>query len=386
MSSHHDRPADPRRRRFMAASAKASFAASAAGGLASSLVAPLIPAAVLSLSNTAQAATTSAPTNADLKGVTLTVGQQGSDTQFGFLASGIFDDAPYQIRYATFQSPSATLTALASGNVDIANNLSQWTLTQGAAAASPPWTFRTAPYRTVLVTGPDPSAALDRFVVAASKASGIKDIRQAKGRRWGLIPGSSLNLFAYVVLQKLGWSVHDVQIVNLDSTNQALALETGRVDIIFNVTDNVAAAVQHGATVLGFARDYGLTVYTGFQANSRAIEDPLKGRAIEDFVRRLVLYQNWLVLHPHEQQTALINGLHLSPAQAAEVYRYTRLVPVAPGQIAAYSQQLTDFALQTGLIRQRVDAAALLDNRYAKVIEATLQETHFLANLKASYV
>ncbi len=322
---------------------------------------------------------------ADLNGVTITVGQQGSDTQFGFIASHLFDDTPYRIKYATFQSPAATLTALASGNVDIANNLSQWTLTQGAAAASPPWTIKTAPYRTVLVTGLDKTVALDRFVIAASKASGITDIKQAKGKRWGIIPGSSLNLFAYVVLNKLGWSKEDVQIVNLDSTNQSLALETGQVDLLFNVTDNVAGAVQHGARIIGSAQDYGLTIYTGFQANSRAIDDPLKGRAIEDFVRRLVLYQNWLVLHPKEQQAALVEGLHLSTAQAAQVYRYTRLVPIAPGEIASYSQQLSDFALKTGLIRQRVDAAALLDNRYAKVIDETVKQTNFFANLKSSY-
>ncbi|MBU9360828.1 hypothetical protein KTE52_31390, partial [Burkholderia multivorans] len=156
-------------------------------------------------------------------------------------------------------------------------------------------------------------------------------------------------------------------------------------DILFNVTDNVVGAVQHGARILGSASDYGLTIYTGFQANSHAIDDPVKGRAIEDFVRRLVLYQNWLVLHPKEQQAALVDGLHLGAAQAAQVYRYTRLVPIAPGDIAGYSQQLSDFALETGLIKQHVDAAALLDNRYAKVIDDTLKQTNFFANLKSSY-
>lgn len=345
------------------------------------IVTMVVPTLLGLMSGSAGAATA----GDDLSGVTITVGQQGSDTQFGFVASHLFDDTPYRIKYATFQSPAATLTALASGNIDIANNLSQWTLTQGAAAASPPWTSRTAPYKTVLATGPDRTVALDRFVIAASKASGITDIRQAKGKRWGIIPGSSLNLFAYAVLDKLGWTLKDVQIVNLDSTNQALALQTGQVDVLFNVTDNVAGAVQHGAKIIGSAQDYGLTIYTGFQANSRAIDDPLKGKAIEDFVRRLVLYQNWLVQHPREQQAALVQGLHLSAPQAEQVYRYTRLIPVAPGEIAAYSQQVSDFALKTGLIRQRVDAAALLDNRYAKVIDETVQQTHLIANLKTSY-
>ena len=325
------------------------------------------------------------PGSADLSKVTLVVGQQGSDNNLGFIKSHLFDDTPYKIQYALFQSPTATLTALASGRVDIANNLSQWTLTQGAAAATTPWTAATAPYRTVLVTGPDPSAHLDRFVIVASRQSGITDIHQAKGKRWGYIPGASPNLLAYVVLHRLGWTPNDIQTVALDGTNQALALETGRVDVIFNVTDNVAAAIQHGAKVLGTAQDYGLTVYTGYQANSRAIDDPVKGRAIADFVHRLVLYHNWVVQHPKASQAALVEGLHETPAQAADVYLRSRLIPIAPGDIAAYSQQLSDFALQTGLIHQHVDAAALLDNRFANDIDNTLKETDFKAHLQASY-
>ncbi|WP_213765518.1 ABC transporter substrate-binding protein [Caballeronia sp. dw_19] len=321
----------------------------------------------------------------DLSQVTITVGQQGGDTQFGFLASGLFDQTPYQIKWATFQSPTATVNALASGHVDIANGLSQWTAIQSASAATPPWTPGTAPYKTVLVTGPDGSVALDRFVMVASRASGITNILQSKGKRWGIILGSSLNLFAYVVLHKLGWSKEDVQIVNLDSTNQVLALETGRVDVSFTVTDNLPAAIQQGARVLGTAHDYGLTVFTGFVANTDSLDDPLKGKAIEDFVRRLVLYQNWLVLHPKEAQDALVRGLHLTPAQAALVWNYTRLIPEAPANIVNSSQQLTDFAFSTALIRQRVEAAALLDNRFAEVIRQAVDTSNFAANLKASY-
>ncbi|MCO1459913.1 PhnD/SsuA/transferrin family substrate-binding protein (plasmid) [Burkholderia multivorans] len=334
------------------------------------------------------ASATSLPTSlssADSSNVTITIGQQGGDTQFGFLASGLFDNTPYQIKWATFQSPTATVSALASGHIDIANGLSQWTAIQAAATATPPWTAATAPYKTVLVTGPDDSVKLDRFVVVASKASGITDIRQGKGKRWGFISGTSLNLFAYVVLHKLGWSKQDVQIITLDSTNQVLALESGLVDIAFTVTDNLPAALQQGARVLGTAHDYGLTLFTGFVANTHALNDPLKGNAIEDFVRRLVLYQNWLVLHPKEAQDALVHGLHLTPVQAALVWKYTRLTPLAPENILDSSQQLTDFAFSTGLIRQRVNAAALLDNRFAEVIQQTVNSSHFAANLKASY-
>ncbi|WP_213765594.1 PhnD/SsuA/transferrin family substrate-binding protein [Caballeronia sp. dw_19] len=321
----------------------------------------------------------------DLSGVTITVGQQGTDTQYGFLASHLFDNTPYKLKFATFPSPSANLTALASGNVDIANNVSQWTATQAAAAASPLWTSATAPYKNILVTGPGNAKQFDRFVIAVSRMSGITDIKQSKGKRWGIIPGSSYSLFSAVVLKKLGWTAKDVTIVNLDATNQVLALETGQVDVLFNVTDNLPAALQHGAKIIGTANDYGLTIYTGFLANRKSLDDTLKGRAIEDFVRRMVAYQNWFVQHQAEAQTALVNGLHLTTAQAASVWKYARVVPVAPATISSYSQDLADLAFESGLIKQKVDATVLLDNRYANVIDGTAQQTNLLMNLKASY-
>ena len=347
------------------------------------LIRPALAAAFLAVS--LFAVTQVEATAQDLSGVTITVGQQGSDTQFGFIASKLFDSAPYKIKYATFSSPGNTLTALATGNVDIANNVSQWTATQAAAAATVPWTAATAPYKNILVSAPGNPAQFDRFVIASSKASGITDLKQAKGKRWGIIPGSSLNLMAIVALNKLGWTMNDITVVNLDATNQVLALQTGQVDILFNVTDNLPAALQQGAKIIGTANDYGLTVYTGFLANTAAINDPLKGKAIEDFVRRMVEYENWYAMHPKELQAALVEGQHLTPAQAETVWKFARIIPKAPGEIAAYSQQLADQAQAAGLIKQHVDAAALLDNRYGKVINDTIAKTNLLSNLKASY-
>ena len=322
---------------------------------------------------------------AELRNVTITIGQQGNDTQLGFLASGLFDNLPYSVKWATFQAPTATLTALGAGHIDLANGLSQWTAIQGASAATPAWTPETAPYKTVLVTGPDPSVQLDRFVAVASRESKLTDIRQSKGKRWGFIPGAAPNLFAWTVLDKLGWTKDDVQIVTLDSTNQNLALETGRIDVSFTVTDNVPAAVQRGARILGTAHDFGLTLYTGFVANVAALNDPAKGQALGDIVRRLTLFENWLALHPAEQQAALVRGSHLSAQQAASVWKHTRLIPQPPANITASSQTLIDFAVRTGLLKQRVDASALLDNRFADVIEDAFAQSHLMEHLKESY-
>jgi sulfonate transport system substrate-binding protein len=321
-----------------------------------------------------------------LSGVTINVGQQGTDTQAGFVASGLFDSTPYKIAYSTFASPSDNLTALATGNVDVCNNVSQWTATQASAGENPPWTPATAPYKNILVSAPGNPQNYSRFVICASKKSGITNIQQAKGKSWGIIPGSSEELMAYVVLHKLGWSPKDVTFTDLDATNQTIAIETGRVDIIFNVMDNLVVPLQQGAKVIGTAYEYGLTIYTGFLASTKAINDPLKGKALADFTQRMVKYQNWYNTHPGPAQSATVKYEDLTASQAKAVWEYARVIPEAPtASIAAYSQQLADFALSAGLITKKVDAAALLDDKYASVINATVQSTNLLANLKASY-
>lgn len=337
-------------------------------------------------SDTSDGSSAGASASSDLSGVTIKVGGQGSDNQAGFVASGLFKDAPYTIEYPTFPSPANTLTALASGKIDIANNVSQWTATQASAGEATPWTSTTAPYKNILVSAPGNPQDFSRFVIAASKQSGITDIAKAKGKKWGIIPGSSLNLFSEVVLKKLGWTRDDVKVVNLDATNQVLALQSGQVDVLFNVTDNLAPALSTGAKIIGTANDYGLTLYTGYLASTQSLADPKKDAAIKDFTKRLVEYQDWYITHPDEAQKALVDFNHVTPEQATQIWEYSRILPKAPSaEVATYSQSLADLAQQVGLINKKVDASTLLDDRYASTIEDALKSTDLVADLKASY-
>ncbi|MFF3571977.1 ABC transporter substrate-binding protein [Nocardia jiangxiensis] len=314
------------------------------------------------------------------------MGQQGGETEAIFKASGAFADAPYKVEYATFSSPAETLTALANGNVDIGNNLAQWTATQGAAAAKPAWTTKSAPYRSILVNVPSDKPDFDRFVVAASAQSGIKNIKDAKGKKWGFLPGSSTHLLAAKVLQKLGWTFHDVEPVNLDSTNQVLALQTGQVDVLFNPRDNIVGALANGATVLGTAADYGLNVYTGYLANTKSLKNPKKAAALRDFSARLVRAQDWYVQNPKAAQQALVDFRKVTPEEAETIWEYTRVLPTAPNdELKKYSQQLADTAVEFGLLKHDVDATVLLDDRFADTINKTLADTDYVAHFNASY-
>lgn len=326
------------------------------------------------------------PSGLDLSGVTLTMGQQGGETEAIFQASGAFADTPYKVEFATFPSPTDTLTALANGQVDIANNLSQWTATQAAAAASPAWTADTAPYKNILVYAPGDPINYDRFVVVASAASGITDINDTKGKNWGFLPGSSTNLMAAKLLQTQGWTFDDVKTVSLDSTNQVLALQTGDVDVLFNPRDNVVAAIQQGAKVLAGSHEFGLTIYTGFLANEKSLNDPAKGAALEDLASRIIKSQDWYNQNPQAAQDALVKFRKVTPEQAKTIWEYTRVLPSAPSaEISTYSQGLADTAVTFGLLKNKLDATVLLDERFSTSINKTLTDIDYATHLKASY-
>ncbi|MGH3247306.1 MAG: ABC transporter substrate-binding protein [Trebonia sp.] len=329
---------------------------------------------------------TSDSKQSDLSGISLNVGQELSTATAGFAASGLFASAPYQIKYSLFQSPTDTLTALAASKVDISYNDAFWTATQAASAASPAYTASTAPYKAVLALGPGDPENNARFVIAASKQSGITDVTQAKGKRWGITPGSSLQLFADTVLAKLGWTDKDITVVSQNNTEYESELETGEVDISFATVDNISVALSRGARVIGIAYEYGLTIYVGILASTKALDNSLKNQAIEDYTRRMVQYQNWYNLNPGKAQAALVSGQELTAAQAKTSWTYARVLPTpVSSAVQAYSQKLATFGYQKGLLTSKVDIAALMDNRYASTVNAALKSTDYTANIKRSY-
>jgi sulfonate transport system substrate-binding protein len=322
----------------------------------------------------------------DFGGVTITIGQQGSETEAVFVESGAFANTPYRVEFARFSSPADTLTALASGRIDIANNVAQWTATQASAGITPPWTGETAAYKNILVLAPGNPEKFERFVVAASAKSGITKIEDSKGKIWGFIPGSSLHIFAAKVLHDLGWTFKDVNVAFLDSTNQSIALQTGSVDIVFNPRDNLLAALQTGAKILGEAYKYDFTVYTGYLTNVKTFQDPVRGEAVRDIVVRIIKALDWYVVNPVKAQEAFQKYRKLTPEQAKNAWELMRFKIFPPSrEIADYSQNLADIALNFGLIKNAVDARALLDDKFAPDIEKALADLKYDEHLRASY-
>jgi hypothetical protein len=185
---------------------------------------------------------------------------------------------------------------------------------------------------------------------------------------------------------KLGWTDKDITVVSQNNTEYESELETGQVDISFDTVDNISVALSRGAKVIGTAYEYGLTIYVGILANTKALDNSLKNQAIEDYTRRMVQYQNWVQPEPGQspggpgQRPGADRGagedvLDLRPGAARP-----RLVG-RPGPLP----EARRLRLQKGLLTSKVDIAVLMDNRYASTINEALTSTDYTANLKQSY-
>ncbi|MFT4002210.1 MAG: PhnD/SsuA/transferrin family substrate-binding protein [Rhizobium sp.] len=318
--------------------------------------------------------------------VTLVVGQNGAELQAGWEASGIWQDAPYKLEFATFPNAVENATALAAGKVDV-SYFAQFTAIQAQAAANPEWTKETVPYKSVLVAATADTTNHERFVTVASKASGITELTAAsvRGKRWASSPGATNFLLYLQSLKHLGLTPKDVVPVTLNNDAGALALLHGEVDLVSGGIDSYGTAIANGAKVISKSGDVGPGSPGGLIANAKSLADPAKEAALRDLVRRYVEYQNWYNTHPKEAKEALVKVRKLKPEIADFTWSYTRVLPQPIDEARIdEARSIAAVTYEFGAIGKKIDASLPYDDRYTGVINDALKATKFEDNLKAS--
>ena len=145
----------------------------------------------------------------DLSSVTLRFGQPSNLTEAAIVASSVLDDAPYKVEFASFQNAGDISSALVTGQLDFVQGYTEWSVAQAAAGATPAWSEGSTGYSVVGVVEPGDVANFDPFMVLSAKDSGIATIDDAKGKRWGYVPGSVLQLITAKAVTDKGWEFPD---------------------------------------------------------------------------------------------------------------------------------------------------------------------------------
>lgn len=342
----------------------------------------LTSALLASCSNTGATTGAGSASSASSGAIKLVIGQQGKEVEPIINASGVFANAPYQLQFASFNSPVDDIAAISSGSVDV-GFIAEWTGLSSVGSANPAYTAANAPIKIIELLDQADEQQFNRAVIVASAKSNLTSVADAKGKKWGYIPGSYWNIFEAQTLQKLGWTEADISPVHLDIPNQSLALTNGTIDLAFTTQDT--AATIPGARVIGKASDFGISYRIALWAGKKALDDPAKSAALQDFATRYVTYQAWVAQHPNEVQSAVAAAQKLTPDAAKTFWLYTRYLPVSVSSSALTgTNTLIDTAVKSGLLKNSVDASVFVDNRFSGSIDTAIKDTQIQSVLAES--
>jgi sulfonate transport system substrate-binding protein len=314
-------------------------------------------------------------TAADLSGVTLTLGQQGSATQAEVEASGVLKGAPYKVNWATFSGPTGVIAAFDAKGIDL-GILGDTSLILKQANSPTPWTAATVPYKNVAVYGSIVAAQYPVFVTLASKSSGITSASQLRGKKWAYVPGGNTNLTYLLSLKAAGLTPADIKPVILqDFTSLGTALANNQIDAASLPRANALGALAAGAKVIYTGAQVGVPGINTWAAPVAVLADPRKAAAIGDLLTRFVAFYAWYSKNPDAVSAALVKSVKQTPTVAAynASAGQSRFFPIDDA-LFKIEQPVAAALAAGGLTKTSVDVTLEYDDRYNALISAAEQK------------
>jgi sulfonate transport system substrate-binding protein len=320
------------------------------GGLLRKLrLLPLV--AALALSGCGQSAQDDGPT--------LRVGDQLQTLRSVLTAAGEDKPTDYRVQWSNFLGGPGVIAAETGGSVDL-GWMAETPLVFAQAAGSP--------VKVVAVSrGQQEGASNIALVVAAN--SPIRTVADLKGKKVGYMPGTITQYLVARLLDDEGLSLNDVTPVKISSFSNA-SLDRGVVDAFTTGEPMLTQGLNEGRIrVLAYGGQPHTPGFGYLVASDAALADPKRAALIGDFVSRVARATRWQRENVEKAAPVLAKTYKVSPQVAEQVLRRTpiRYTPI-DGSIVAAHQEEADLFHKLGLIRSRVDAAKLYDNRYDKQV------------------
>ncbi|THT99006.1 transporter substrate-binding domain-containing protein [Lampropedia puyangensis] len=142
-----------------------------------------------------------------------------------------FTPPGYKIEVLTFETPTDGKNAIVTKSVDFGTfGLAAATL--GAAAGEP-----------VTIIAPQSNGGM---AIVAKKGAGISSFKELKGKRVGVLPGTTQEAVFLERLKAEGMTIKDVQSVRVSFSEMASALERGDVDAYVGAEPGPSISVSRG--------------------------------------------------------------------------------------------------------------------------------------------
>jgi sulfonate transport system substrate-binding protein len=286
--------------------------------------------------------------------LTITIADNGGDgSEELSKASGVFDDAAYDVKFARFDFGPPLVAAAQSGDIDLGYVGNVPPITGAATALD---------FRVVGVTRSlNPDQANENIIVP--KGSPLKTIADLKGKKIAIPQGSSAHGLALSAIQSVGLTPQDVQFVFLSPADAQTAFSTGKVDAWSIWNPQSALAVKNGARVLAAGLPPIDQTSAYYVASKKALDDPDRRAAVTDAFKRLAQAFAWGNKHEDRFAQAISKetGISLEDAKSTLPSFQRRTTAVLPDDVAA-EQKLADNFYNAGEIKTKVDFNAIVDN------------------------
>jgi sulfonate transport system substrate-binding protein len=284
----------------------------------------------------------------------LRVGDQKGNAQAVMEAAGVLKDVPYRIEWKEFVAAAPLLEALGAGAIDT------------GLVGDAPFTFAAAANVPVKAIAAIRQSG-EGLAILVPENSPIRNFDDLRGKRIATGRGSIGHQLILAALEAKGWTANDVQIVFLNPSDAKIAYTQGSVDAWstwepYVSQEEVLFKSRRVIDAEGLTPGLSFTV-----ATPDAIRN--KREALADFVRRLTAARAWS--QDHVQDYAESWGRLMNIPSAVAVHWLARAkIRIAPVDeaVVAGEQQTIDLYFRAGLIKQKLDAAVIVDRSFADVI------------------
>jgi sulfonate transport system substrate-binding protein len=286
---------------------------------------------------------------------TLRVGDQKGNAQAVMEAAGVLKDVPYKIEWKEFPAAAPLLEALGAGAIET------------GLVGDAPFTFAAAanvPVKAIAAirqTG-------EGLAVLVPKDSAIKSFDDLKGKKIATGRGSIGHQLILAALESKGWTTSDVQIVFLAPSDAKVAYSRGSVDA-WSTWEPYVSQEEVLFQSRRVITAEGLTAGLSFQvATPDAIRD--KRAQLEDFVKRLTAARAWSLTNVSIYAETWGKLMNIPPAVPLNWLTRAK-VRIAPidDVVVADEQKTIDLYLRAGLIKQKLDAADIVDRSFSAAIQ-----------------
>ncbi|MGI9952685.1 aliphatic sulfonate ABC transporter substrate-binding protein [Moorellaceae bacterium AZ2] len=253
--------------------------------------------------------------------------------------------AGYKVDWQPFSLGPMVSEAFAAGHLDV-----------GVMGDFPAFIGRSAgtDYQIVSIA----STAPDALAVVVRKDSSIRSIVDLKGRKVGTTRGAYGTKLLFLLLDKNGMTMNDIQFVNLTMDDLAVALVRGDVEAGV-MWDPLLTRMEDAGEIRVIADGTG--VYQGTAVIVAATEFTTQNpKAIEALKAAFARGAQFIQDNPDEAIQLLTEDLKIPPDQLKKIVRKFNYDGTITDSLVAELKDTEAFLRKTGLIKNPVDMATFL--------------------------